>query len=109
MNYESGKIYRVFLEPAYGSEQQGTTRLCVILSVSPLNEKLRQITVVHLSSSAKTLPPIVVAIPSAGANSVALSHQVRTIDKSRLGKLMGELTPSDMASVEAGVRQYLGL
>lgn len=107
--FARGKIYRVDLEPARGGEQQGTARPCVILSVSPLNAKLRQIFVVPLSSSGKTLPPIVIAVPSAGSDSVALCHQGRAIDKSRIGKFMGDLAPTDVAAVEAAVRQYLGL
>lgn len=109
MPYERGNIYRVDLEPARGSEQQGTARPCVILSVSPLNAKLRQVSVVPLSSSGKTLPPVVVAVPSAGDNSVALCHQVRTIDKSRIGKYIGELAAKDMTAIETAIRQYLGL
>ena len=109
MAFERGKLYRVDLNPTRGSEQQGIARPCVILSMSPLNTRLRQVFVVPLSSSGKTLAPLVVAAPSAGADSVALCHQGRTIDKARIGKLIGELAPADLAAVEAGVRQYLGL
>jgi mRNA interferase MazF len=109
MSFERGKIYRVDLEPARGSEQQGNARPCVILSVSPLNAKLRQVFVVPLSSSGKALPPLVVTVPSVGKQSVALCHQGRTIDKSRLGKLMGEISAADISNIEAAVRQYLGL
>ena len=109
MTFERGQLYRVDLNPARGSEQQGIARPCVILSMSPLNAKLRQVFVVPLSSSGKTLPPLVVAVPSAGVDSVALCHQGRTIDKVRMGKLMGELSAADLATVEASVRQYLGL
>jgi mRNA interferase MazF len=109
MSYERGKIYRVDLEPTRGSEQQGDARPCVILSISPMNTKLRNIGVVPLSSSGKVLAPIVVAAPSAGESSVALCHQVRTIDKSRIKKYMGELSSADMTAIENGVRQYYGL
>ena len=109
MTYERGRIYRVNLEPTRGSEQQGQARPCVILSATPLNTKLRQVCVVPLSSSGKVLPPVVVGTPSAGENSVALCHQIRTVDKSRFGKEVGELSAEDMEAVEAGVRQVLGL
>lgn len=109
MNFERGKIYRVDLEPTRGSEQQGNARPCVILSISPLNAKLRNIGVVPLSSSGKVLAPIVIAVPSAGENSVALCHQLRTIDKSRIGKFMGEVSATDMTSIENGIRQFYGL
>jgi mRNA interferase MazF len=109
MDYKRGQIYRVNLEPTQGSEQQGTARPCVILSITPLNAKLRQVGVVPLSTSAKALPPVVVAVPSAGTSSVALCHQVRTIDKTRIGKHTGELSAAEMTAIENAVRQVYGL
>lgn len=109
MEYKRGQIYRVNLEPTKGSEQQGIARPCLIFSITPLNAKLRQVGVVPLSTSAKVLPPVVVGVPSAGPDSVALCHQLRTIDKMRIGKCQGELSAADMAAVEAAVRQVYGL
>ena len=109
MEYKRGQIYRVNLQPTKGSEQQGVARPCVILSITPLNTKLRQVGVVPLSSSAKVLSPVVVGVPSAGPNSVALCHQLRTIDKMRITKFLGELSAADMVAVETAVRQVYGL
>jgi len=109
MEYRRGQIYRVNLEPAQGSEQQGTARPCVILSVTPFNNRLRQVGVVPLSTSAKALPPLVVSVPSAGPSSVALCHQLRTIDKTRIGKYVNDLSATDMTAVENAVRQVYGL
>lgn len=109
MDFKRAQIYRVNLEPTQGSEQQGTARPCVILSITPLNAKLRQVGVVPLSTSAKALPPIVVSVPSAGAASVALCHQLRTIDKTRIGKHVGEVCAADMTAIEHAVRQVYGL
>jgi mRNA interferase MazF len=74
-----------------------------------MNAKLRQVAVVPLSTSAKALPPLVVAAPSVGAQSVALCHQLRTIDKTRIGKRVGELSPTDMMAIENGLRHLYGL
>lgn len=109
MEYKRGQIYRVNLEPTKGSEQQGVARPCLILSITPLNNKLRQVGVLPLSTSAKVLPPVVVGVPSAGPDSVALCHQLRTIDKVRIGKYQGELSVADMAAVEAAIRQVYAL
>lgn len=109
MAWERGKVYRVDLEPVKGSEQQGRARPCVIMSLTPLNQRLRQVGVVPLSSSAKALPPLVVPVPSQGQDSVALCHQLRTIDKSRMGKAMGELLPDELARIEDGLRALYGL
>ena len=109
MDYKRGDIVRVNLEPAQGSEQQGTARPCVILSISPLNARLRQAGVVPLSTSSRALPPVVISVPSAGASSVALCHQLRTIDKTRIVKTVGELSAPDMTAIEQAVRQVYGL
>ena len=81
----------------------------MILSIAPLNARLRQVGVVPLSSSARALTPRVVAVPSAGTSSVALYHQLRTMDKSRIGKPGGDLSAQDLTSIEQAVRQVYGL
>ena len=107
---ERGHVFRVNLEPTKGSEQQGVALPCVVLSITPFNKQFRTVGVVPLSSSARPFPPVVVSTPSAGLpNSVALCYQLRTVDKSRLGRQLGALSPDDMAAVENGVRQVYGL
>lgn len=109
MDYKRGQIYRVDLEPARGSEQQGKARPCLVLSVTPFNKQFRTVGVVPLSSTARAYAPVSVAVPSAGDTSVALCYQLRTIDKTRIGKYLGELSSVDLATVENGVRQVYGL
>ena len=110
MNIERGSIYRVNLDPTIGSEQQGNARPCVVLSLSAYNRKLRTVSVVPLTSSPRALPPLIVPVPSAGkVSSMALCHQIRTIDKARIGKLLGTLSLDDLAVVEDGVRRVHGL
>lgn len=110
MNIERGSIYRVNLDPTVGSEQQGNARPCVILSLSAYNRKLRTVCVVPLTSSPRELAPLIVSVPSAGkANSMALCHQIRTVDKTRVGKLIGTMSLEDLAVVEDGVRRVHGL
>ena len=110
MTIERGSIYRVDLDPFIGDEQQGNARPCVVLSLSAYNRKLRTICVVPLTSSPRALPPLIMPIPSAGkASSMALCHQIRTIDKARIGKLPGTLSLDDLAVVEDGMHRVHGL
>jgi mRNA interferase MazF len=106
---QRGQIYRVDLNPTQGSEQQGNARPCVILSVTPLNKQFRTVGIVPLSSSARAYAPVAVAVPSAGPTSVALCYQLRTIDKTRIGRFVGELSAADMVVLESGVKQVYGL
>ena len=110
MTIECSNIYRVNLEPATGSEQQGIARPCVVLSLSAYNRQLRTICVVPLTSSPRALAPLIVPVPSSGkVQSMALCHQIRTIDKTRIGKLLGTLSMNDLAIVEDSVRRVRGL
>ena len=104
-----GEIYRVNLEPSLGSEQQGSARPCVILSITPFNKQFKTVGVVPMSSTARVHDPVTVSVPSAGDTSVALCYQLRTIDKARLIKHVGELSAQDMACIEAAVKQVYGL
>ena len=98
MTIERGQIYRVNLDPTLGSEQKGNARPCVVLTLSAYNRQLRTVGVVPLTSSPRALPPLIVAVPSAGkTNSMALCHQIRTIDKGRVGKLLGTFSSQEMA------------
>lgn len=40
---------------------------------------------------------------------MAVCHPVRTLDKTRMGKLVGEISAADMAAIEHAVRQVYGL
>jgi mRNA-degrading endonuclease toxin of MazEF toxin-antitoxin module len=40
---------------------------------------------------------------------VAVTDQIRAVAKERLQELMGQVSPSDMEAVEAGVRRILEL
>lgn len=110
MNIERGNIHRVNLDPTIGSEQQGNARPCVVLTLTAYNRKRRTVGVVPLTSSPWALAPLIVPVPSAGkASSMVLCHQIRTIDKTRIRKVLGALSAEDMAVVEEGVRRVHGL
>ncbi len=105
-----GEIYRVNLEPTIGSEQQGRARPCIVLTLSTYNTQLRTVGVVPLTSSPRALLPLIVPMPSAGkTESMALCHQIRTIDKTRIGTRMGKLSDADLAVLEKQVRLVYGL
>ena len=78
-------MYWVDLEPTYGSQQRGR-RPCLVLTEDAINAARRTVGVIPLSSSPNVAPPIVVAIPSLGANSVALCDQLRAVDKTKISK-----------------------
>src|ERR1035438_9981054 len=83
-----GEIWWVCLDPARGSEIR-KTRPCVVVSAEQINRQRRTPIVVPLSAAPDAAPPVVVSVPSAGGDSVAVVDQVRALDKSRFIRTSG--------------------
>lgn len=81
----------------------------MVLTVNGLNQSRRTVVLVPLTTGPPPRPPIRVAVPSAGANSVAVCDQLRALDKTKLTRRQGLLDEADVRAVEAGVREVLGL
>ena len=103
-----GEVWWVALDPTRGSEIR-KTRPAVVLSANGINRARRTVVVVPLSTGPAPRPPIVVATPSAGQESVAVCDQVRAVDKSRLSRVEGMLSSAELRAVEAGLRAVLAL
>lgn len=101
-------MWWVDLDPTRGSEIQ-KTRPAAVLTANALNRVRRTVVVVPLSTGPMPRPPIVVATPSAGAESVAVCDQVRAVDKGRLTRRIGHLAAPDLRAIEEGVRAVLEL
>ena len=107
-NLKRGDVVWVNLDPTVGAEIR-KQRPCVIMSRSVLNDKRLTVVVVPLSSSSTPRPPLVVAVPSAGVHSNARIDQIRAVDKSRIGSILGKLNRTELEAVEQGLRTVLEL
>lgn len=103
-----GSIWWFDLDPTRGAEIR-KQRPAVVLSADGLNRVRRTVVVVPLSTGPAPCPPIVVAVPSAGAGRVAVCDQIRAVDRTRLRRLAGILSRADLRAVEDGVRAVLML
>lgn len=103
-----GEVWWARLDPTQGSEI-AKTRPCLILSTNVVNERRRTVVVVPLSTAPAPRPPLLVPVECAGRTVVAVTDQIRAVAKERLQELMGQVSPSDMEAVEAGVRRILEL
>jgi mRNA interferase MazF len=103
-----GDIWWVNLDPAQGSEIR-KTRPAVVKTTDALNRARRTVVIVPLSTGPAPRPPIVVATPSAGPNSVAVCDQLRAVDQRRLTRTSGRLSTADLRIIEEGVRHVLEL
>lgn len=90
------QVLRASLDPVVGSEQ-GKSRPVLVVSEDDANAVLRTVTVVPLTTwspgdtiypNEALLPQGVCGLPNA---SIALCHQIRTIDRRRLSLLYGTL------------------
>ena len=111
-----GEVYWAVLAPRSGSEQTGR-RPVVLLSNDGFNrvESWRSVIVIPFSTSGKQAArgPTAVLVPASSSglaeDSVALCHQITTLDRSKLITKIGALPAATMAAVEAGVKTALDL
>ena len=104
------------LVPRSGSEERGR-RPVVIVSHDGFNQVVawRSIIVVPLSTSRKQRRrgPTAVPLPTGTAGirqeSVALCHQVTTLDRAKLTERIGELPAASLRRVSEGLRAALAL
>lgn len=105
-----GDVFLADLEPRSGSEQRGR-RPVIIVSNDLFNgaPAWRSAIVVPLSTSGRQAArgPTAVAVPAGTAglhqDSVAICHQVTTLDRAKLGARLGMLDAATLSAVEAGL------
>lgn len=103
-----GDIYWADLNPTKGSEIN-KMRPCVLVGASPINQARRTVVVVPLSTAPTVRPPLTISVTCLGRQVIAVCDQIRTIDKTRLKKSAGSLSPHDMKALDDGLRQVLCL
>lgn len=107
-----GDIYTVDLEPVRGSEQ-GKARPALIIQNDVGNRYSPTIIVAAITSGghARFDVNVVVKAPEGGLtnDSLILLNQIRTVDKSRLGRYWGRISPQTLAAVDEAIKISLGL
>jgi mRNA interferase MazF len=111
-----GEVYWADLAPRSGSEQQGR-RPVIVISHDAFNQtqNWRSIIVVPLSTSVAQAGrgPSAVLLPQGaagvGKDSVALRHQVTTLDRSKLTQRIGELNSTELSQIEDGLKAAMDL
>ncbi len=106
---ERGDVYWVELDPTRGAEM-AKTRPCFVLSASEINQHRKTVVVIPLTTTpTPPTPPLLIAVPSAGASSKARIEHIRAVDKSRLQRKLGKLSAQDLRAVEDALRRVLRL
>jgi mRNA interferase MazF len=97
MKVSKWSVYRANLDPVIGSEQ-GKSRPVLVISENEINQLLPIVNVLPLTSRkpGRRIYPNEVLIPAnlcgLSQDSILLCHQIRTLDKQRLGFEYGKVS-----------------
>ncbi|MEB3312209.1 MAG: type II toxin-antitoxin system PemK/MazF family toxin [Snowella sp.] len=86
-------VFLVNLDPTVGSEIQ-KTRPCVIVSPNEMNAYIATVIVAPMTSRGTSYPTRVACHFQGKAGQIVLD-QIRTIDKTRLVKKLGQISPEE--------------
>lgn len=103
MDLKQYQIVLVNLDPTVGSEMK-KTRPCVIISPNEMNKFLQTIVVAPMTSSSKTYPTRVEIIHDNKKGWIVLD-QIRTVDRQRIVKVLGNLTDKETKKVKEILRE----
>ena len=111
LKFQRGDIYFIRLDSSTGSEQSGT-RPAVILQNDVGNTYSPTLIVATLTSKTEkkaAQPTHCLVEPEKLEPSIVQAEQIFTIDKSRVKRFVGHLTPEDMGRVDDAVKISLAL
>lgn len=103
-----GEIYWIKLDPTTGSEIN-KTRPCVIVGSSPVIKARKTVAIVPLSTKLKAFPPVTVPVHCLEEKATAICDQIRSVDRSRIGKFVGKMSAGDMTFIDTALRRTLDL
>ena len=103
MEIKQYSIVLVNLDPTQGSEIK-KTKPCVIVSPNELNKYLNTIVIAPMTSNLKQYPTRV-AIELDNRNGMIAIDQIRTVDKSRIIKVLGKLTKFEIKTCKEIIKE----
>jgi mRNA interferase MazF len=98
-----GEIWLVALDPTVGSEIR-KTRPCVVVSPPEIHDHLRTVIVAPMTSGSRPAG-FRVALSFGGVDGLILLEQVRTLDKRRLVRRLGEVPNEVLRQVLRTLRE----
>lgn len=98
MEIKQYELVVVNLDPTIGSEMK-KTRPCAVISPNEMNKYLQTIVVAPLTSSSKPYPTRV-EINQPKTKGWIVLDQIRTVDRTRIVKKLGNLTISETENVK---------
>ncbi len=103
MDVKQYQIVLVNLDPTVGSEIK-KTRPCVIISPDEMNRHLNTIVISPMTSTSKKYPTRIKIKHNKKTGWIVID-QIRTIDQTRVIKVLGELTRKETAQVKSVLKE----
>lgn len=108
-----GTVVLVELDPTVGREQRGV-RPCIAVSDPSVNadQRFPLIAVVPVTGTAGVgalYPALAAGTSGLTKQSYALVDHLRSVDKRRIRRLFGQLSSTELASIDRGLELFLGL
>ena len=99
------QIVLINLEPTIGSEIK-KTRPCVVVSPDEMNRHLRTVIIAPMTTKSRSYPTRV-RVKQKKESGWVVIDQLRTIDKQRIIKIIGELSPVEITKTKRIIREML--
>ena len=103
MDLKQYQIVLVNLDPTIGSEMQ-KTRPCVVISPNEMNKYLNTIVVAPMTTSSKNYPTRIEITHDKKKGWIVLD-QIRTVDRKRIIKVLGNLTEKEFKKVKEVLKE----
>jgi mRNA interferase MazF len=98
-------VYWINLDPTAGSEVN-KTRPCIIISPDEMNQFIRTVIIAPLTHTIKLYPTRVICEINGDRGSIMLD-QIRTVDKSRIGKYIATVNSDEIDKIKSIINQML--
>jgi mRNA interferase MazF len=105
MEIKQYAVYWINLDPTQGNEVN-KIRPCVIISPDDMNLYIKTVIIAPLTHTIKAYPSRVICEVD-GQNGSIMLDQLRTVDKSRIGKLIGSLSSKEITDIKYVINQML--
>ncbi|MBD2385963.1 type II toxin-antitoxin system PemK/MazF family toxin [Cylindrospermum sp. FACHB-282] len=90
-------VFLINLDPTIGSEIQ-KTRPCVVISPNEMNNHIATVIVAPMTTKGQTYPTRITC-QFQGQDGQIVLDQIRTVDKTRLVKFLGQITEDEQKAV----------
>lgn len=99
------EVFWISLDPTQGSEM-AKTRPCVVVSPDEINEFLKTLIIIPITSTIKTYPWRISCVISNKQGSIA-TDQIKVIDRARIGSKIGKLSKGEVILLKDALHKML--